>query len=112
MPPYPSCVALAPVPVRSASCHASLRPVVPPARRRPCLRRVHCTAPNLGLLRGPSPRPSAQPDQVVSAFVTFATAEARYKAMEALPRSHLRQLRLPPAKRFGNGGRGRCGGPV
>ena len=47
--------------------------------------------------------------QVVTAFVTFSTAESRYRAMEALPRSLMRQWRMPPADKFDNGGRGRCG---
>ncbi len=48
--------------------------------------------------------------QVVSAFVTFTTADARRRALAALPRSLLRQWRMPPDRRFNNGGIGRWGG--
>ncbi|GFR42972.1 hypothetical protein Agub_g3971 [Astrephomene gubernaculifera] len=50
----------------------------------------------------------ADKHQVVTAFVTFATAEARYRAMEALPRSRMRQLRMPADKKFDNKGVGRA----
>ncbi|KAG2438791.1 hypothetical protein HXX76_005332 [Chlamydomonas incerta] len=52
---------------------------------------------------------AADKNQVVTAFVTFSTAECRYKAMEALPRSLMRQWRMPPADKFDNGGRGSAG---
>eukprot|EP00198_Chlamydomonas_reinhardtii_P003565 XP_001692901.1 predicted protein [Chlamydomonas reinhardtii] len=52
---------------------------------------------------------AADKNQVVTAFVTFSTAESRYRAMEALPRSLMRQWRMPPADKFDNGGRGSAG---
>ncbi|KAG2489932.1 hypothetical protein HYH03_011565 [Edaphochlamys debaryana] len=47
--------------------------------------------------------------QVVSAFVTFATPESRSAALAALPRSRLRQWRLPAEDKFANAGVGSAG---
>ncbi|KAG2453353.1 hypothetical protein HYH02_001577 [Chlamydomonas schloesseri] len=52
---------------------------------------------------------AVEKNQVVTAFVTFSAAELRYKAMEALPRSRMRQWRMPAADKFNNAGMGSAG---